>query len=226
MKRMTRTIGLTMAVVEGALLCALQAICPGSVGLLLVGGLALLSAGLLFYGLPGRTEYFETFSSDTLWMIISLLGGLGVMGGNGYALVTGSGDIDKIVAMAGIVAGIAICAVAVARYKGEVLHYAIHILPCLSLVVKLIVEFRQWSVDPTIMDYLFRQLAVIAAMAANLHITGYCFQLGKRRTTAFLTLCATIFTGAALVGTSVAQSLVTAGMGLWMFANLGQVLED
>ncbi len=219
-------LGLALSLGGFAITFFLQQQMPGTGILLAVAAACLVSTFFLVRKLPARTAYCDTFSSLSQWMIVSLAGGLLLVVGNGYALLTGCFQISKLVAISGLVAGVAMMAISMGRFQGNMLSFLIHILPCLSLVVKLIVEFRQWSVDPTIMDYLFRQLAVIAAMIANLHIAGYCFGLGKRRTAAFCTIVAVFCSGAAMVGVSLSQALVTAGMAIWMIANAGQILED
>lgn len=67
-----------------------------------------------------------------------------------------------------------------------------------SLICKLIPEFRAWSIDPHLSDYCFRLFAMIAVMCTSFHLGGFALEKGKRRTTVFFCIAGIFFCAVSL----------------------------
>lgn len=62
-----------------------------------------------------------------------------------------------------------------------------------SLICRLIPEFRAWSIDPHLSDYCFRLFAMIAVMCASFQLGGFALNQGKRRMTVFFCVAGIFF---------------------------------
>ena len=67
-----------------------------------------------------------------------------------------------------------------------------------SLICRLIPEFRAWSIDPHLSDYCFRLFAMIAVMCTSFHLGGFALEKGKRRTTVFFCIAGIFFCAVSL----------------------------
>jgi len=54
-----------------------------------------------------------------------------------------------------------------------------------SLICRVIPEFRAWSADPMIGDYCFRLFALLAMTLTAIHLGGFALETGKRQLTLF-----------------------------------------
>ncbi len=94
----------------------------------------------------------------------------------------------------------------------------------LSLVFRLIPEFRLWSVDPRISDYCFQLFASIAVMCASFHLGGFALESGKRRITVFWCIAGIFFCGVSIAdGTLIGILTYLAGL-LFLCAVLWSVM--
>lgn len=199
-----------------------------------------VALALLCRGLKRRGGYEESFSSSGFNMALTLVGAAALLCGCAAQVVTnfpvapetmpaGAGpwlNAEFVLGALGIVAGLAMALIAVQRFRGSVPPVSMHFLPCVYLVVKLIVEFKRWSVDPAILDYCFLLFAAISAMCATYHLGGFCFNRGGRRISTFWCLAATVFAGVCLADGGTVRILLLGGMGLWLAGNGWQLLED
>ena len=96
------------------------------------------------------------------------------------------------------------------------------------LVVRLIVYFQEWNIDPSIHDYAFQLLAAICCMLAAVQLAGFSFDKGKRRMTLFWALSAVVFCGITtadmLVRGSAHDTLVNSGLLVSLAVSSGQLL--
>lgn len=231
MKQGMRNIGLLMAVLGGGFAFGLRHFylngsATAEVGLWVLSALAAAMIGALSWAQKPRGAYVDCFSSSLAWMILSLLGAGALLVGNGMMILQGVKGVDVIIAYLGLVASGAMAVVALSRVNGRVASIWIHAMPCVYLVVKLIFEFRQWSIDPSLMDYCFTLFAAICTMLATCHVGYFVLDKGRRRTTIFWCLLGTVFSMCALADGGIIQVLLLGGMGLWVLANGGQLLEE
>lgn len=134
-------------------------------------------------------------------------------------------EYDLLLAAGGIVTAICWVIVALDRCRGRKLHAALFMIPALFYAIRLILDFRNWSRDPAILDYCFDLLALICIMCATFHLGGFCFDAGKRRITAFFCCCGIVFGAAAIAGGRMREIAMTGGAMLWLAANLWVLLR-
>ena len=176
--------------------------------------------------LPKRAGYEESFSSEAPEMAISLAAAVLLLAGCALDLMAAPRGANLLVQFLGIASALCIAVTARQRYQGIVPKAALHILPCLYLVVRLIVDFKQWSVDPAVLDYCYTLFASITAMCAVFHLGGFCFSQGRRRTSVFWCLLCVVFSAVSLADGGLSHCLLTGGVGLWAGINGWQLLED
>ena len=194
----------------------------GIVCAVLVVALAFLSRRL-----PRKSGYEESFSSGMPEMLISVIAAVLLLAGSALELLHGTtGKLALVVHFLGVCSALCILVTAMQRYRGVVPPVAVHILPCLYLVIKLIADFKQWSVDPAVLDYCFELFAAIAAMCAIYHLGGFCFDKGGRRISVFWCLSCLVFSVVALADGGLTHTLLIGGVGLWAGVNGWQLLED
>lgn len=181
---------------------------------------------ILSHRLAKHSGYEESFSSETPEMVVSLIAAALLLAGCGLSLVTSPSGINVLVQFLGIASALCIAVTARQRYQGVVPKAALHLLPCLYLVVRLIVDFKQWSVDPAVLDYCYTLFASISAMCAVFHLGGFCFAQGRRRTSVFWCLLCIVFSAVSLADGGLSHCLLTGGIGLWAGVNGWQLLED
>ena len=192
---------------------------------ILCAALAVLAL-ILVRRLPKRCGYAESFSSETPEMIVSLAAAALLLAGCCLELVSAPGGINAIVQFLGIASALCMGFVARQRYMGVVPKAAFHMLPCVYLVVRLIVDFKRWSVDPAVLDYCYALFASITAMCAVFHLGGFCFSQGRRRTTVFWCLLCVVFSAVTLADGGLSNALLSGGLGLWAAVNGWELLEN
>ena len=127
---------------------------------------------------------------------------------------------DLLLATGGLVAAICWVVVGLDRVRGRKSPAALFMVPALFYAVELSCNFRNWSLDPQILDYCFELLALICVMCATFHLGGFCFDKGGRRITVFFCFCG-IFFSAASLGEGTLRSVSTSSSAiLWLFSNL------
>lgn len=200
---------------------------PGSeVGLWVLSAITVICALALARTLKPRSVYVDSFSSDNGWLILSLLASLGLLLGNGLLIFQGTSGMNTVIAYLGVVAGGSMAVVAIGRKQGTVTSLWIHAAVTIYLVVKLIFDFRNWSIDPSLMDYCFSLFAAIGAMLANTYIGHFVFNKGRRKPAVFWCLVATVFNLCAVADGTLSTRLMLIGLALWSVSNCGQLLED
>ena len=154
---------------------------------------ALLWLLLSFCVTPGK-EFTE--GNGIAAGLTTLIGGLGLAAASALSIYGQRGDMMASIAdLLGIFCGFCLCVSGAARLKGRNLPSALHILPYVAVMLRLISDFRAWSIDPIILDYCFRHFGLIFAMCAIYCGASLSFGKGRRRLTAFwamggLCLCA------------------------------------
>lgn len=134
-------------------------------------------------------------------------------------------DYDMLLAAGGAVTAICWVMVGVERFRGQKIPAPMFMIPTLFYAVRLVLDFRNWSRDPMILDYCFDLLVLICIMCATFHLGGFCFDKGKRRLTAFFCCCGILFGAAAVAGGRMREIAMTGGAMLWLAANLWVLLR-
>lgn len=175
-------------------------------------------------GMRPRSVYTESFSSGTPEMVVTVLSGALLLAGCVAAMVQGQRTMP--VTVLGVAAAAAIVVIGLQRQRGVVPPAVVHLIPCAYLIVALIVDFRHWSVDPTVLDYCFDLFAAIGAVCAMVNLMGFCFDKGRRRETLFWCLAGCFFSMVALGDVGLVRCLTTGGLALFLGVNAWQLLED
>ena len=114
--------------------------------------------------------------------------------------------------------------IAVRAISRKVPHLVCYLILTSSLILKLIPDFRTWSVDPVIMDYCFSMFAVISTMLAVLYLGSFVLDEGKRRLTGGFCICGVVFCCMTAADGDVADALVSLGYAMFLFAELWELL--
>ncbi len=113
------------------------------------------------------------------------------------ALATQSPAVSKafaaILPPLGIVSAVCIAAFALCCLRGKRPSPLLYMAASVYLVVRLIVCFQEWNIDPSVHDYCFQLLAAICCMLATFQLAGFSFDKGKRRMSLFWALSGIVF---------------------------------
>lgn len=188
--------------------------------------LALASVALLLLAMDKRPQYAANFSARPLWLAPAAVGAVLVLFGGALRLREASGLelwVDALAAAGGLL----LLVQTILQLQGKQPNFALLLLPCVWLMLKLVSDYKNWSSDPVLLDYCFLLLADITCMLSVYHIAGFCFDRGKRRLTAFWCAAAVVFCTISLAdGLDTAGVLHLVGMILWLGASLVQLCTD
>lgn len=148
------------------------------------------------------------------------------------ALATQSPAVSEalsfMLAPLGIVTALCIAAFAFSCLRSRRPSPLLYMIASIYLVVRLIVYFQEWNIDPSIHDYAFQLLAAICCMLAAFQLAGFSFDKGKRRMTLFWALSAVVFCGITtadmLVRGTAHDTLVNSGLLVSLAVSSGQLL--
>lgn len=190
-KRKNFTAGMLLCAIVGAVL---RLFAPMQVILLFVAAVGVFAAFVL-RGLKPRADFAPNHRPSLLTLLI-LPAALMMAVGTAVRAIPPAGTADLIRGTAGVIAAVCLgCfgVFAVGRKKPPLASCA---LQTLSMGVLLIVDFRAWSVDPRIGDYMFALFYTICAALLSLHLGSFVLGCGKRRFAAWCcavgTVCAAI----------------------------------
>ena len=132
----------------------------------------------------------------------------------------------RVIAFGGLVTAVCWVIIALKRHQKELPSAVLFMLPALFYAIDLIVEFRDWSRDPVILDYCFELFARIAVMCATFHLGGFSLEKGRRKMTVFFCLCGVVFSATAMAGAGLSGALTAAAAALWLLANVWIALRE
>ena len=95
--------------------------------------------------------------------------------------------------------------------------------PYLFLMLRLVADFRGWSIHPIVWDYCFRHFALIFSACGLYTLTSLGFGLGRRRLTAFFAMGAVCLCAMALPQIALTEQLLYFGLCLVMLGVLIQL---
>ena len=172
---------------------------------------------------PGRSGKHHVLSCGSGGFLLSILAAVMLLAGSGLeymeALRSGPTISSPIMCLLGLAGAICCMAAAYARKKGTPAHPAVELMPVVYLVVKLVLNFKKWSIDPIILDYCVILFALIFSLLAFHRGAGFVFDRGKPRSTLFFAMCAMYFCAAAIMDgiadISPATIITYLGLLLW-----------
>lgn len=153
--------------------------------------------------LPAANSWKNVFSNNLLPNAAQLFSALGLIAGNMLLLgekpeiVAGVSQIPEamsvLLPLLGLLSAFCILLFALQCLRHRKPSPLLYMVASIYLVVRLVLSFQAWSTDPSIYDYCFRLVAAICCMLGAFQLAGFSFDRGKRRTTLFWTICATVF---------------------------------
>lgn len=191
--------------------------------LLLISLLAAALAAVCARMTPKYSAYCDVFSpqrADTIFSVISVLfllvGGVQqIMEGTAAALALG---VLCVVSALGLAFG------ANYRRRGKNPPARCYVPAIVFYAGKLFRDFRQWMVDPAILDYCFLLFALICFMLATYHMGAFSFDRGSSRSLTFYALLGLYFGVIAPTPTGWnAELFVYGGSALWMLVCVYQL---
>lgn len=169
----------------------------------------LVAAAACLLPLEKRPQWQQSFSAAIVPNALQLVAAVCLCSGNvvlwvhGYQPVTALASqtpvilnlLYRLLPPLGILSAVCIAAFAVCSLLDRKPSPLLYMAASVYLVIRLIICFQQWNIDPSIHDYCFQLLAAICCMLAAFQIAGFCFDRGKRRMTLFWSLGTVLFCG-------------------------------
>ena len=204
--------------------------------LLIFSGLVVLLSALSCRSLSAHSIERGLFGPNAVSLSLGLLSGLVLVVGAVWSileLLGERGTAEQMQFLAAValeflqfLAGLSILSIAWLRWKRGGSMLGLHALACLWQVLMLLLNFRRWSMDPTILDYCFRLFALIAGMCGLYHIGAFCLESGRRRMSAFWCLTGVFFSLVSSVGEQRSWQMMELGVFLWLLANAWQLFGE
>lgn len=102
------------------------------------------------------------------------------------------------------------------QYKDQKPGVGYFAVVCIWQLLTLLLNFRGWSMDPTILDYCFRLFALVSGMCAAYHIGALSLEQKGRRMAAFWCMAGSFFSVVSIFGERANWCLAELGMGVWL----------
>lgn len=175
---------------------------------------------ILSYLSPGRGGSHNVLTYDTGSTILGLTAGiLMLLGVILNAVFTGLDVWNGILLILGVLSSVSLMILSKLRKSGNKTPVW-ELFPIVFLLVKLFIQFKDWSTDPVILDYCFQLLALIFSLLAVYGSAGFCFDRGAPRKTLFYSACGIFFSAMAtadgLQGEQFYAYCFDLGMILWL----------
>lgn len=175
--------------------------------------------GFLVYGLENIATHKNAFSKGALPYSAQLVAGVLMFAGNLLHL-SYPADLSMVytpvsvvmiryLPYLGLLSGVMFILFATKTRSGKTPSPLLYMAVSVYLVVRLIVNFQTWNMDPSIHDYAFKLLGSIAAMLSCFQIAGFSFGKGKRRITIIWCICAAFFTAVSIPDYMIAHGIIT-----------------
>ncbi|MGN1306721.1 MAG: hypothetical protein ACI4V3_03545 [Faecousia sp.] len=208
----------------------------------ILSGVWLAGAIALLLPLAKKTQWSECFHASVVPNLLQLFAAGMLIVGNVLLWIEGrqpttafatqspavSEALSAMLAPLGILSAVCIGAFAVFCLRGKRPSPLLYMIASIYLVVRLIVCFQEWNVDPSVHDYAFRLLAAICCMLATFQLAGFSFDRGKRRMSLFWSLSAVVFCSITvadtLLGGVADEALINFGLLLSLGVSSGQLL--
>ena len=177
---------------ENGLLIPGSRVAWGFVGLAVIGIAALV---LLLVGLDRPVGTEKSLSCGLFPRLCSAAAAAGFMAACGLcSMKTQLSDLPHLIIFsAGVLCGALLVISDALRMMGKRSNFLLLLIPSVFLAAKLVIDFKNWSVDPNVIDFCFKLLASVTAMLACFNLAGFPLDLGKKRTTVFFCLLAFVF---------------------------------
>ncbi|MEA4965094.1 MAG: hypothetical protein VB055_04655 [Oscillospiraceae bacterium] len=193
--------------------------------LIVMSVLALLFAALTALSLRPRPG----FSANHLPSNVSLAGlpaALLLMIASAVRFFTMTGVSKWLMGLLGIVGAVCMGLITLRILRRERPSFVLYAVLTVSLICKLIPDFRSWSIDPRISDYCFRLFAMIAVMCVSFLLSSFALEQGQRRATVFAAMLGVFFSAMSVADGGLANALSFLSYALFQYASLWQLLTE
>ena len=156
-------------------------------GTLLESLLLLLTAavfGFLFLALKndrGSTLYEENYTASILAGLGHAAGAAGIFLLVRYGFFPLSGLVSQLWQILGLAAPLCLILAGILRSIGRKPFFALHVIPCLFLLIHVVGCYRLWSSNPQMQDYFFALLACLAMVLFSHHTAAFEAGIGSRK---------------------------------------------
>lgn len=157
-------------------------------------------------------------------MLAELLAALLLLTASAVQLFTLDGIQRWLIGLGGVCGALCLGAFAVLSLGRTAPSPYLYMDLTVSLICKLIPEFRAWSIDPQLSDYCFRLFAMISVMCASFHLGGFALEQGRRRMTVFFCIAGVYFCALSLADGGWTGVLSYLAYGLFLSAVLWSVM--
>ena len=141
---------------------------------------------------------------------------------------SGSGGAEDSMALAETVlrfaSAIALAVIGFCRFRGSRPNFLLHCILCLYLAVRLVCQYRIWSADPQLQDYIYFLAAHVALMLTCYQFAAVDAGLGNPRKLWIFGLASVYLCAVSLWGEG--EPLLMIGCGIWAFTNLRHFTTD
>lgn len=151
--------------------------------------LVLISLAVLARGMGSRSTYSENFKPFWPATVGAWLAAAAFFVQSLLELTGPGAPLQRVVSVLGLFSASALLVQGYLRQKGRI-SAPLGMLVCLFLGVRLVMNFRQWSIDPLVSDFCFQLLADVCVLLACYHTVGFGFSSGRRRTSIFFSMAA------------------------------------
>ena len=163
----------------------------------------------------------DSFPASAMTALGSLIGAAGFLLAGLGDLKTASLNLDRISAWLCIASAAALVYAAVCRFLGNLPFFGAHALVCVSLGLRMVCQYRLWSSDPQLQDYVYYMLAHVGLMLTAYHLSAFDAGFGHHRTLWFLGLAGAYLSLLSLH--SCENSLFMLCCGLWALLSLSNL---
>lgn len=184
---------------------------------------AATAAVLLFFVVPlkGAAAYLDNFPASRTAAAGSLIAGallfpvgLGIWKD---ALTT----LDLVWALLGFGAGTCLLVCGFCQWTEKQPHFGFHVIICLFFALHMVCQYRVWSGNPQVEDYVFALFGCIFLSLFAYHRVSFAAGAGHRRMLLLCGLMAMFFCLPALIGGNDRCFFLSGG--IWAAANLGVI---
>lgn len=225
--RMKEKMG-SLPVTAAALVCALLGLSLRAAGrsgragaLIAVSACVTLAAAVYALLVQKERDYACVFEKSLFDAAASCLGALLIGVGCALEALNGAGA-GRYIAVLGVLSALALIRAAALRWSGRKPGAGWFAPMIVYYLAKLFFDYRQWMLDPAILDYCFMLFAMLLFLLASYYAAVFSFDRGGRRMLLFSAAGGVYFGAVSIPGADLAHTLLFAGSILCLLAYLWQ----
>jgi hypothetical protein len=179
-----------------------------------------VTAGLLhtIWGLAGSSRYKKNFPASVPAGISTILCAGWMLLYAFSALERITSKLDSLLVILAFACVPCLVVTGLCRIRGKRPFFGFHAILCVFCIIHLLNQYRVWSGNPQLPDYLFQIFACISLTLTAYYRTAFDLGMGRRRLYLFSNLMAVYLCFLSLVGSGDGRFYF--GGGVWALANL------